>query len=77
MYTAMGFTVTLTNSTVGILSSMMTYTPSSLPPNALVIVVSCDDPNTHNASQTETAAITLKGIFVNTCCSDHCSVEFL
>ena len=61
MYTAMGFTVTLTNNTAGILSSMMTYTPSSVPLNGLV-VVSCDIPSIINTTQTESTIITLKGI---------------
>ena len=60
MYTAIGFTVTLTNSTAGILTSMMSYTPSSVPLNGLV-AVSCDSPTT-NTTQTETTAITFKGV---------------
>ena len=63
MYTAMGFTVTLTNNADGNITSIMTYTPSSVPLNGLV-AVSCDIPST-NTTQTENTVITFKGI--NTC----------
>ena len=65
MYTAMGFTVMLTNAATNNLTSIMTYTPSSVPPNRLV-VVSCDD---MGAAQTETAAITFKGMTIMTRCT--------
>ena len=63
MYTAMGFTVTLTNNADGNITSIMTYTSSSIPPNGL-LVVSCDIPTT-NTTQTENTVITLKGVFVH------------
>ena len=65
MYTAMGFTVTLTNNADGNITSIMTYTPSSVPLNGqLHVAVSCDIPTT-NTTQTENTVITFKGI--NTC----------
>ena len=64
MYTAMGFAVTLTNNADGNITSIMTYTPPSTPPDGL-LVVSCGDSSTTNITQTENTTITFKG--TNTC----------
>ena len=65
MYTAMGFTVTLTNNAHGNITSMMTYTPSSVHPKANgQLVVTCDDPGVTNTTQTKNTTITFKGMHV-------------
>ena len=61
MYTAMGFTVMLTNNADGNITSIMTYTPSSVPLNGQ-LVVTCDNPSATNTAQTENTIIKFKGI---------------
>ena len=48
--TEMGFTVILTNNTMGHLTSIMTYTPTAVSTTGLT--VSCEDPTTHGDTNT-------------------------
>ena len=56
--TAMGFVVNLTSNTNGVLTSVMTFTPTAVSSSG--IAVTCDDPFS-SAAETENLAVTLPG----------------
>ena len=60
----MGFMITLTNTTAGNFTSILTYTPTGMLHRPAELMASCDDPRNIGHVQTENISITLAGIVI-------------